>query len=259
LSDSDEAIFTVTPVNDPPVANDDVYSLAEGGILTVAAHGVLANDTDADANDTLTTTLVSGPSHGTLTLNLDGSLVYAHDGSETTSDSFTYQACDGTDLSNIAVVIIIVNSVNDSPVAVEDSATTNEDTSVVINVLSNDSDPEGDILTVSDYDIRSTQGGTVDCISIGVCTYAPSADFNGTDTFTYTISDGNGGTDNATVTISVLAVAPPENLVYLPLILNNHIPITNVQVDTANLPRRRAPQQIAQIVSSFRALQLWTR
>jgi len=89
---------------------------------------------------------------------------------------------------------------------------------VVINVLGNDSDPDNDTLTIGDYDTSSTHGGTVGCTSTGVCTYTPPADFNGTDTFTYTASDGNGGTDIATVTISIIA-APPESLIYFPIVL----------------------------------------
>ncbi|MCK4471307.1 MAG: cadherin-like domain-containing protein, partial [Anaerolineae bacterium] len=172
------------PANQPPVANDDAYSVSEGHTLTVAAPGVLANDTDADAGNTLTATLVSSTSHGTLTLDPDGSFTYAHDGSETTSDNFTYQAYDRTDYSNVATVTITINPVNDPPVAAGDYATTDEGASVVINVLSNDSDPDNDTLTIGDYDTSSIHGGTVGCTSTGVCTYTPPADFNGTDTFT---------------------------------------------------------------------------
>src|SRR2546427_7963499 len=88
--------ITVTPVNDPPVANNDGATVAEGGTVTVldsTAASVLANDTDAEAN-TLTATKLSDPAHGSLTLNADGTFSYSHDGGETTSDSFTYKTCD---------------------------------------------------------------------------------------------------------------------------------------------------------------------
>jgi len=105
LTDTATVTITVQAVNDPPVANDDVYNVNEGDILTVTfSAGVLANDTDIE-NDTLTTTLVSAPSHGTLDLNPDGSFTYVHDG-ETDSDHFTYQAHDGTDYSNVATATI---------------------------------------------------------------------------------------------------------------------------------------------------------
>src|SRR5439155_894991 len=84
--------ITVTPVNDAPVAaNDDTYTTPEDTQLTVSAPGVLANDTDADG-DTLTAVLVSGPSHGTLTLNADGSLVYMPALNFNGTDTFTYKA-----------------------------------------------------------------------------------------------------------------------------------------------------------------------
>src|SRR5207244_3380181 len=88
--------ITVTPVNDPPVANNDSATVAEGGTVTVldsTAASVLANDTDAEAN-TLTATKLSDPAHGSVALNADGTFSYSHDGSETTSDSFTYKTCD---------------------------------------------------------------------------------------------------------------------------------------------------------------------
>jgi hypothetical protein len=88
-------------------------------------------------------------------------------------------------------------------VAVDDSAITDEDTRVTVNVLANDSDPDGDALTVSDYVTASAQSGTVSCAGDGVCTYTPPAGLSGTDTFTYTANDGKGGTDAATVTVTV--------------------------------------------------------
>jgi len=100
-------------------------------------------------------------------------------------------------------VCYVVGGVNDDPIAVDDEATTDEGTLVDINVLANDSDPDGDPLIVSDYDTSSTQGGAVICTSGGMCTYTPPADFDGADTFTYTASDGNGGADTATVTVTV--------------------------------------------------------
>jgi hypothetical protein len=134
------------------------------------------------------------------------------------SETITFTATDPGLLSDSDDATFTVNPVNDPPVAADDSVTTDEDKPVDINVLTNDSDPDDDTLTVSDYDTFSTEGGTVSCTSTGVCTYSPPADFNGTDTFTYTASDGNGGADTATVTVTIIAAAPPENCIYLPLI-----------------------------------------
>ena len=92
-----------------------------------------------------------------------------------------------------------------APNAVDDTLTTPEDTSGMVNVLANDTDPDGDPLTVTEW----TQGmhGTVSCTAAGQCTYTPTADFFGSDSFTYTISDGTGGTDTATVHVTVTPVA----------------------------------------------------
>src|SRR4051812_15093572 len=99
---------TITLLNDPPIANADAITVAEGGTATATVSGeanLLPNDTDAE-NDNLTAVLVSGPSHGTLTLNSDGTFSYRHDGSETTTDSFSYKANDGAADSDSVTVSI---------------------------------------------------------------------------------------------------------------------------------------------------------
>lgn len=98
------------PANEPPVANDDTYSVGEGDTLIVVAPGVLGNDTDTDAGDTLTATLSSSPLHGTLTLTPNGAFTYTHNGSEVHSDNFTYRAYDGADYSNVATATISILS-----------------------------------------------------------------------------------------------------------------------------------------------------
>jgi VCBS repeat-containing protein len=123
--------------NAAPVAADDSYSVDEGGTLNQEAPGVLGNDTDAEG-DPLTAILVTDVSHGSLTLNGDGSFTYAHDGTETTSDSFTYKANDGTDDSNTATVNITINSGTPAPVAdfTADSTTGTAPLTVNFNDLS---------------------------------------------------------------------------------------------------------------------------
>ena len=83
-------------MNDAPVADDDSYSTDEDTPLNVAAPGVLDNDTDVE-NDSLTAVLVTGPSHGALTLNANGSFSYTPAANYNGPDSFTYKANDGTD------------------------------------------------------------------------------------------------------------------------------------------------------------------
>ena len=106
---------TVTPVNDDPVADDDSYSTDEDtGLVVNAAAGVLANDTDLDS-ETVTAGLVVGPSHGTLTLNSDGSFTYTPEADFNGLDSFTYEASDGALASNIATVTLTVTPVDEPP------------------------------------------------------------------------------------------------------------------------------------------------
>jgi VCBS repeat-containing protein len=98
-----------------------------------------------------------------------------------------------------------VGAVNDAPLAADDTVGTDEDTPVTVDVLPNDSDPEGDILSVTAVTQGTNGSVAIDPVS-GNPVYTPNPDFNGTDTFTYTVDDGNGGTDTATVTVTVGAV-----------------------------------------------------
>jgi large repetitive protein len=103
-----------TSINQAPVAAADAYTTAEDTPLMVAPPGVLGNDSDPDHNP-LSAVLVSGPSHGTLTLNPDGSFTYTPATNDNGPDSFTYRASDGSLASNLATVAITVTAVNDAP------------------------------------------------------------------------------------------------------------------------------------------------
>ena len=119
-----------------------------------------------------------------------------------------YQIADSDGDTDTATVNINVGGNNDAPDAVNDNATTNEDTPVNISVLDNDTDPDvGDTLSVTGA--SDPAHGSVTVNGDGTITYTPDANYNGTDTFTYTISDGNGGTDTATVTVNVADVNDP--------------------------------------------------
>ena len=117
IGNSNTATTTVTivAVDQPPTANNDSYTVAEGGTLTIAAPGVLVNDTDPEG-DALTAVLDAGPANAsTFTLNSDGSFTYTHDGSNTTTDSFTYHAFANGQPSATATVTITITPVNDPP------------------------------------------------------------------------------------------------------------------------------------------------
>src|SRR5216117_3293860 len=202
------ATITVTPVNDAPVAaNDDNYTTPEDTQLTVIAPGVLANDSDVDG-DPLSTILVTGPSHGTLTLNSDGSFTYMPALNFNGIDTFTYKATDGQAQSGIATATITVTPVNDAPVAAnDDNYTTPEDTQLTVSapgVLANDSDVDGDPL--STILVTGPSHGTLTLNSDGSFTYMPALNFNGIDSFTYKATDGQAQSGIATATITVTPV-----------------------------------------------------
>ncbi|MEM7259386.1 MAG: Ig-like domain-containing protein, partial [Pseudomonadota bacterium] len=113
---------------------------------------------------------------------------------------------DPAGLTDTATVTVTVTDVNNTPIAANDTATTDEDTPISIDVLSNDTDADGDTLIVSVTTAASNGTAVVNGQNVD---YTPAADFNGSDSFGYTISDGNGGSDSATVSITINAVNDP--------------------------------------------------
>ena len=206
--DSNIATVTITvkAVNHAPVAFDDSYSVDQDTMLSIAAAGVLSNDTDADLNP-LSAIRVVTTTHGTATLGTNGSLTYTPNAGFVGTDSFTYVANDGTVDSNIATVTITVNAVNHAPVAFDDSYSVDQDTTLSIaaaGVLSNDTD--ADLNPLSAIRVVTTIHGTVTLGTNGAFTYTPNAEFVGTDSFTYVANDGTVDSNIATVTITVNAV-----------------------------------------------------
>jgi VCBS repeat-containing protein len=195
---------TITAVNDPPVAVNNVYSTSEDTVLNVAAPGVLSNDTDPDG-DNLTAVKVSNPSHGTVTLNSNGSFTYTPTSNYNGTDSFTYRAGDGQANSNTATITITVTAVNDPPVAVIDAYSTGKD--IILNVaapgvLGNDTDVEGSTLTATK--MSNPAHGTVTLNGNGSFTYTPSSGYTGTDSFTYRARDGQANSNTVTVKITII-------------------------------------------------------
>src|SRR6056297_2256103 len=207
--DSSKNVGIAIPDNSAPTAVDDTYTTDEDTALTVAAPGVLGNDSDPDG-DTLTATLNTGPSNGTVVQNADGSFTYTPDPDYNGPDSFTYDISDGNGGTDTATVNITVNLVNDDPNAVDDTYPSDGDNALTVaapGVLANDSDPDGDTLTATLN--TGPSNGTVVQNADGSFTYTPDPDYNVPDSFTYDISDGNGGTDTATVNITVNPVNDP--------------------------------------------------
>lgn len=202
-SDSATVSVQVLETNEPPVANGDAASVNEDSAVGIA---VLGNDSDPDG-DTLSVTGVSDPPNGSASVNPDQTVTYTPDPDYNGPDGFSYTISDGKGGSDSASVSVTVNPVNDNPVAQDDSGvTTEQETAVVILVLANDSDVDGDTLTVTS--VTNGSGGTVTNNGANV-TYQPNPGFSGFDSFSYTVGDGKGGSDGATVSVQVLAVNQP--------------------------------------------------
>ncbi|WP_424980786.1 Ig-like domain-containing protein, partial [Leisingera sp. S232] len=205
---SDEAMVTVNVTgaavveNQVPDAVDDTASVDAGNFVTIP---VLANDTDPQG-DPLTVVDADAP-NGIVDINPDGTITYEPDEGFVGEDTITYTIEDPDGNSDTAEVTVVVNEGEQTPVVVGDTAETDEDTAVTIDVLSNDSDPNGDPLTVVE---ATAPNGTVTINPDGTLEYTPDPDFNGDDTITYTVEDpdGNSATGEVAVTIDPVNDAP---------------------------------------------------
>jgi hypothetical protein len=188
----------VAAVNDDPIAQDDSASTNEDVAVTISA---LANDTDPDG-DVLTIQFVTQVENGAVA-NSATSVTYTPNRNFHGVDTFTYTASDGRGGASSAVVTVTAVSINDAPEARGGTVSTDEDAALSISVLANDTDPDGDALTLESV----TQPGHGSVTTRGTtATYTPNRDFHGADAFTYTVSDGHGGTSSATITILVVPV-----------------------------------------------------
>ncbi|MEY9093453.1 Ig-like domain-containing protein [Paenibacillus sp. RC84] len=191
--------ITVTPVNDPPVTSNLNLTTAEDTPVTGA---VPATDVGGDS---LTYTLAAPVTNGSVTLNADGTFVYAPGLHFNGTDSFAVRVSDGKGGTAVSNVTITVTPVNDPPIASGGSVVTPEDTPVSGKI--NASDADGDALT---YALGTAPlNGTVVLAADGSYTYTPLANFNGTDSFNVVVSDGNGG---AAISHVVVTVTPVNDL-----------------------------------------------
>jgi hypothetical protein len=185
--------IAVAAVNDQPAADAQAVMVAEDGSLAIALSG---SDVDAD----VLAFSFTQPSHGTLVGDADGNTLYTPSANYHGSDSFTFTVNDGNGGTASAVVSITVSSVNDSPTGDGQSVSVNEDNSIGILVTAADID--GDALS---YTYTQPAHGSVNATG-STAIYQPAANYNGPDSFTFTVDDGNGGTATATVTINVVSV-----------------------------------------------------
>jgi|GEM_PF-1499711 len=207
-----EVLIRVEPVNDAPLAVEDLAETNEDQPLPI---NVLGNDTDVDSAIAPETLAVSRrPAHGAAVL-ADGGITYSPSPNFFGEDAFTYTVSDLEGAtSEPGEVTVTVRPVNDPPVAVADSASTTEDEPVDIKVLNNDSDPDSAIDPGSVKIDKPPANGSVIVRSTGVVNYTPKKDFFGDDSFTYSIKDVEGlASGPATVTVAVKEVNSPPTAV----------------------------------------------
>ncbi|MDH3471228.1 MAG: Ig-like domain-containing protein, partial [Acidimicrobiia bacterium] len=203
LFDEVTFLWTVKPaLNAPPTAVADSYSVEAGSSLSIGSPGLLANDTDPDG-DTLLVSIVSPPTAGTVELLGAGGFIYRHDGSPGTADSFRYRIEDGRGGGSEAIVSIEIIP-NAPPIANTDSFVTDEDTSLTLDPLANDVDPDGDSIALDSF--GEPEHGTLALVPGGSLRYVPQADFFGSEVITYTIVDSRGGTATGSIRIVVSPV-----------------------------------------------------
>ncbi len=221
-----EAVATidvaVRPVNDAPAAAGDAFAATEDLAFVQTHAALLANDTDADG-DTLRVAAVASPTHGTVAMT-GTTITFTPAADYSGPASFQYTVTDGT-LAAAGTVTLEVGGANDAPVAVNDTAATQEDAPLAIPgsvLVGNDADADGQTLTV--IAVAGVANGTV-ALAGGVVTFTPLPNFFGTGAFDYTISDGTA-TDTGRVQVTVAAV--------------NDAPVASA--DTASTPEDAALQ-----------------
>jgi hypothetical protein len=198
----------VLPVNDPPAVLSDSAGTTEDTPVTVA---VLANDSAGPANEdqALAVTGVADPAHGAATANADGTITYAPDLDYNGLDTFSYTACDAGGACASSDVTIAVATVNDPPLAADDVLATDEDIAAQLDVSTNDTDVDGNLVPASAVLVTPPANGSVAALGSGIFAYTPAADYAGLDSFTYRICDAENVCAAATVAITVRPVNDP--------------------------------------------------
>ena len=204
-----------TPSNLAPMAKDDTFTTEEDTPVFIP---VLANDTDADGDNSCIDSVKLQAINGSSVINSNGTITYSPNANFFGSDGFNYTITDGRGGNATARVSVSVNSVNDPPLPSNDIANTFQDRPVVIDVLANDTDPEGDALVISAIS-NPPSNGTAIINNNGTITFSSPTGFSGSDTFDYQVSDGNGGNSTASVLVNVISAVnrPPVVTISSPI------------------------------------------
>ncbi|MGH1404168.1 MAG: Ig-like domain-containing protein, partial [Alphaproteobacteria bacterium] len=195
-------------INSVPVAKDDDFTVNQntpviGNLLVDNGNGV-DSDLDGDVLSVVAGTIVTA--NGSVIISTNGDFTYTPNLDYWGADSFVYTVMDSLGQSDVATARIVVEQVivNTDPVAADDVVVVNEDESVIVDVLANDGDLDGDTLTVS---IASgSANGSLTVNGDNTITYTPNVGYYGIDNFTYMVDDGQGGQDTATVTVTINSI-----------------------------------------------------
>ncbi|KKT55599.1 MAG: VCBS repeat-containing protein [Microgenomates group bacterium GW2011_GWC1_44_23] len=201
FTDEETITITVKEMNNSPTPQEDKFVTNEDSDLTMSATELLANDSDPDnAHDDLVIVSVANPSHGSVLISANN-IIFTPSLNYFGPAGYSYTVTDGS-LTNTANVTITVNPVNDAPTAADDSITTNEDTLIDIDLSGSDID--GDSLTYAI--VSGVSHGNLGAISGNQISYTPSADYQGTDSFTYKVNDGAVDSLIATVSATITSI-----------------------------------------------------
>ncbi|MFA9398732.1 MAG: Ig-like domain-containing protein [Clostridiaceae bacterium] len=194
--------INVVSINDNPIVNDEQYEVDEDS--SDNKFDVLSNDSDIEG-DSITIKSISNPKNGTATMsyntNGDKIILYTPNVNFNGTEYMSYTVEDANEGTSIGLITITVNPSNDAPVAEADQYVVDEDSlDNEFDVLDNDTDVDEDKLTIKS--VGTSENSTISIVDKKII-YTPNTSFNGQDTITYTISDGNGETSKATINITV--------------------------------------------------------
>jgi regulation of enolase protein 1 (concanavalin A-like superfamily) len=192
----------VEVTNEAPIASDDSASLEPAETIDIA---VLDNDSDSDGTlDPATLTIVNAPTSGTVSVDANGLVNYTHDGSATSTDSFTYTVNDNEGATSNEATVNLSIVPNQVPTATDDSASLGTAESVDIAVLGNDSDSDGTLDPATLNVVNAPANGTLSIDTNGLVTYTHDGSTTTADSFTYTVADDDGAISNeATVNLDI--------------------------------------------------------
>ncbi|MBL7778874.1 MAG: tandem-95 repeat protein [Chitinophagales bacterium] len=220
-------VQTVHAQNSPPVVLPDTASTAEDAAVIICPP-----ISDADG-DSLIINWCSAPANGSVNFVSGNCIMYVPYLNYTGADSVCLLVCDTLGLCDSAVILFVVTPVNDSPILVDDYLVGSENTAITINVLANDSDPEGNVSGLPTI-VSPPANGTAIVNSSGTITYTPNTGFVGSDTFFYALCDDDGLCDTAMVIVAINKVNQPPvaNNDFITTVEPNPITITVLANDS---------------------------